>query len=134
MRKLKLISAALMVLGIFYSVGSMAQPMHGGQGRMQMSAKEMAKKQTDWMKGFLDLTKEQLTQIEKINLKYAEKLQAQRQSAMGNRDTMQSLMTKLTREKDEELKKVLTEDQYALLAKKRKETVQNRRGGMGRGY
>ncbi len=107
----------------------------GGQGRMQMSAADLAEKQTKWMSDILDLSERQLQKVKEINMKYAEKMMNERQSAVGNREAMRSLMMKLTKEKDEELKKVLTDDQLALLQKKRREAMQNRKGGgMGGKY
>ena len=107
----------------------------GGYGRQQMSAEDIAERQTKWMSDILDLSDEQLAAIKEINMKYADKLVSQRQSARGNREAMRSLMTRLTKEKDEELKKVLTEEQFALLQKKRQEFMKNRQGGgRGQGY
>lgn len=108
---------------------SIAQQGQGG--RSNMDPKEMAKRQTDQMKASLELTAEQLPKVEALNLKYAEKMDAVRANAQGDRDAMRSAMMPLRAEKDKELKELLTVEQWDKLLAVRKEA--RSKGGKGRG-
>ena len=52
---------------------------------------------------------------------------------MGDREAMQSEMKKYRKEKDTEMKKVLTEDQFKLYEKKLAEMREQRKGNRGGG-
>lgn len=108
-----------------------AQQGQGGQGRGNMDPKEMAKRQTDLMVENLDLTAEQLPKAEALNIKYADKFVAAREDADGDRDAMRSTMMTILKEKDVELKKILTADQWTKLEAYRKEARENGRRRRG---
>ncbi len=102
------------------------------QSRQHRSPEDMAKQQTEWMTKELTLDKGQVEKISVMNLKYSKELQKTWQENQGNREAMRSAMTKLTEEKDKELKKVVTEDQFKLYKKKvaeRRAQMRGQRGG-----
>ena len=103
-----------------------------GQGRRNMDPKELAERMTSQMKESLKLTEAQLPQVEALNLKYAEKMSAARAEASGDREVMRGKMRTMMQEKDVELKKILTAEQWTKFEADRKERMQNRRGGSGR--
>jgi len=101
-----------------------------GEGRRyNMEPKEFAERQTTQMKDSLELTAEQLPKVEALNLKYAEKMNEARAKAGDDRESMRSAMMEMIKEKDLELKKILTEDQWTKFEKQRQERMQNRSGG-----
>ena len=75
-----------------------------------MSAEDRAKRQTDMMKDELKLNQDQEKKVYAINLKYSDKMKDVRQIAdtSARRKSFESL----NKQKDEELKKVLTADQF----------------------
>ena len=111
---------------------SYAQQGQQGRGRFNMEPKEMAERQTSQMKELLSLTEEQLPKVEALNLKYAEKMKVARDETADDRDAMRSKMREMIGEKDVELKKILTADQWTNFEADRKERMQNRRGGSRR--
>ncbi len=81
-------------------------------------AADRAAKLTEWMKTNLQLTTDQVTPVQEINLKYANKMDDLRKSAKGRRAKMQTMKSD-NKAKDAELKKILTADQFkTYLAKK----------------
>lgn len=108
-----------------------AQQGQGGQGRGNMNPKEMAKRQTDQMNENLDLTADQLPKVEALNLKYADKFMTARNESAGDRDAMRSTMMAINKEKDVELKKILTADQWTKWEAWRKEARENGRRRRG---
>ena len=112
-------------------IGSLALPAFAqqGGGRGNMDPKEMAKRQTDQMKESLELTAEQLPKVEALNLKYAEKFKVVRDEAGDDRESMRSAIREMMKEKDVEIKKILTADQWTKFEADRKERMQNRGGG-----
>ncbi len=81
-------------------------------------APDRAAKLTEWMKTNLQLTAEQVSPVQEINLKYANKMDDLRKSSQGRRAKMQTLKSD-NKAKDAELKKILTADQFkTYLAKK----------------
>ncbi len=121
-------------IAVFSMIGHNVQAQRGGGGGggFNMSATEMADKQTDLMKDNLTLTEGQLPKIEKINLKYAEKMVTARNNSNGDRTSMRSTMMSILEEKDTELKTVLTSEQYNELVEIRK-NARAQRQGRGRG-
>jgi hypothetical protein len=74
-------------------------------------AEAWANKLNDWMKKNLTLTDEQLPRVQEINLKYANKLYALKRNTIPRRQKLEMLKDNDVA-KDEELKKVLTTDQF----------------------
>lgn len=114
-------------LALVLSFSAIAQ--QGDGRRRNMDPKEMAERQTNQMKESLELTDKQLPKVEALNLKYAEKMGEARDEVGEDREAMRSAMTEIIKEKDVELKKILTEEQWTKFEKERKERMQNRRGG-----
>ena len=102
----------------------------------QPTAESMAQSETDWMKTDLNLTADQVTKVQAINLKYAQKQMDLFQGARGGGgdfQAMQKQMTDLNAQKRTELQPVLTADQL----KKYDDVLierQNNRGGRGGGF
>ena len=79
---------------------------------------ERADKLTEWMKTNLQLNDDQVTHVQNINLKYANKTQGLQTQSMSRKEKMQTLKEN-DKAKDAELKNVFTTDQYnAYQAKK----------------
>ncbi len=72
---------------------------------------ERATKLTEWMKTNLQLNDDQATQVQNINLKYANKTQELQTQSLSRKQKMQVLKDN-DKAKDVELKNVLTTDQY----------------------
>ena len=72
---------------------------------------ERAAKVTEWMKTNLQLNDDQATQVQTINLKYANKTQGLQTQSLSRKQKMQTLKEN-DKAKDAELKTVLTHDQY----------------------
>ncbi len=106
-----------------------------GQQRQRPSAKDMAKRQTEMMVKSLNLDEEQEKTVEAINLKYADKFQKIREEAAGDREKMRTLRSNLVNNKNKELEKVLSEEQFErykeLEEERAKEMKNGPRGGRG---
>jgi len=103
-----------------------------GQGRNRKSPEEMAKQQTEWMKKELKLSAEQEQKMYNINFETAKKMRQTRERHSGNREAMQEEMKVTRRQKDKEMKEVLTKEQYELYKKKldeRRSNFQNKKKG-----
>jgi|WetSurSiteA1Bulk_404760.scaffolds.fasta_scaffold04237_2 hypothetical protein len=76
------------------------------------SPEEMAKRETEQMKSELNLTADQLTKVEAINLKYAQKMgEMFQQGPGGDFAEMQKKMLEIDNQKRAEFSKILTADQ-----------------------
>jgi Spy/CpxP family protein refolding chaperone len=110
---------------LFLASTSLAQP---GYGSFQNSSpEERAKIQTDQMREKLNFTDEQDSSIYEINLKYARKIQ-ELMKGEQERDEIRSKMGELMKEKDEELKGILTEEQFELYLNYKKELRGKKKG------
>ncbi len=100
------------------------------QGDEKRTPEERAKFQTEWMSRKLDLNETQLSQVEAINLKYAQKNEPVLKSNERKVAKLKKLKS-IQNEKDSELKSVLSADQYKTyqeLVDEMKEKVKERRG------
>ena len=106
-------SLFVVLLAISPFLALFAQP---GAGRnFQGSPEEMAKRQTEMMVEKLTLSEAQASRIQDINLKYAQKMKAARDSMPeGDWQMMRQKMTVLRQEQDAELRKMMTSDQWAI--------------------
>lgn len=97
--------------------------------QMQMpTAEEMAQRETDQMKAEMNLTADQLTKVEAINLKYAEKMsEIFAQGPGGDFAEIQKKMEENQTQKRNELEKVLDADQLKKYDEIQAERM-NRRG------
>jgi hypothetical protein len=80
------------------------------QGMRNASPEERAKRQTEMMKTELNLTAVQEPKVNTINLKYAKKMQDVRK--MTDTAAQRKSFESLNKQKDAELKPVLTADQF----------------------
>lgn len=81
------------------------------QKKTSSTPEERANKLTGWMKTNLQLNDDQVTQVQNINLKYANKNQELQTQSMSRKQKMQTLKQN-DKAKDAELKNVFTADQY----------------------
>jgi hypothetical protein len=107
--KLNVMRQILSVVCVFIliSVSVNAQPPRG-----QYNPEDMAKRQTEQMKADLELSDEQVKTVGVINDKYSKKMGEAFQQSAGNREQMRETMQKMRSEKNEELKEVLTAEQF----------------------
>lgn len=94
--------------------------------RTPLTAEERAQKWTDWMKTELTLTAEQEPNVHAINLKYADQMDDIK-SAEGDRRSKFKDAKATSKAKDEELKAVLTPDQFTKYTAKKQEMQQKLR-------
>lgn len=123
MKKFIIYSVPVLLM-LLLNINIFAQQGSGGR-RGNMDPKEMAERQTSQMNETLTLTADQLPKVEALNLKYVDKFVAARDEAAGDRDAMRSTMMAINKEKDVELKKILTADQWTKLEAWRKEAREN---------
>jgi len=76
-----------------------------------MSAEDRAALQTERMTTSLELDSVVAVQVHRINLKYAQQMEEGRKEGMSRYDMMQ-MMQKSNKEKNKEMKAILTKDQY----------------------
>lgn len=125
MKQIILISTFLILLG---------GKMLAQDAETKLSPEERARFQTEWMKQNLSLSEDQLTQIEPLNLKYAQKMEEVKaiSGKIGKLKKAKAIMD----EKDGQLKKILNKDQFNVYLEKReeirdkmKEAAQQRKNG-----
>ena len=122
----------IFTLNVFAQQGQGQGQRQGGLGRgYNMDPNEMAERQTNQMKETLNLIDGQLPKVEALNLKYAKKAIAERDGANGDRESMRSAMMKMMKEKDVELKTLLTTEQYTKWEEWRKEAREKGRQRRG---
>jgi len=125
----KLILSLIAILTITLTMEAQRQ-QRGNMG----TPEEMAKKQTERMKEDLSLNEDQITKVSAINLKYNKKFKEMRKNASGDRTAMREAMMTVRKERNAEMKKVLTEEQYEKMLAKEKEMMKQRKGqGRGQG-
>lgn len=81
-------------------------------------AEQLAKMQTSRMQKELNLTPEQNTKVGEINLNYAKQIEEQIRSTPEMTDYTRAMIIKLRKTQNEELKTVLTEEQWQTYQKK----------------
>ncbi|MBN8684910.1 MAG: hypothetical protein J0L99_19850 [Chitinophagales bacterium] len=108
---------AFLLLFLSMQLQAQAGPGGGGPGGGRMDPAERAEKQTQMMIDSLDLSSAQAQKVREINKKYAEKnreaFQAVRENGGGDREAMRNAMQAQRKAQEEELKAILTEDQWA---------------------
>ena len=90
------------------------------QEKTPATPEERATKLTEWMKSNLGLNDSQVSQVQTINSKYAQKNEDLKSAGMGKRKKLQTLKTNETG-RDAELKTVLTPEQYTTYETKKDE-------------
>ncbi|MBR8535602.1 hypothetical protein KEM09_01975 [Carboxylicivirga mesophila] len=96
--------------------------------RQNWSAEDMAKRQTIMMQEALQLTEEQRSKIERINLKFADQFKKLRDNTQGDREKMRILRDDLRDAKYKELEAVLSTEQfekYIVLEEERAKEMRN---------
>jgi Spy/CpxP family protein refolding chaperone len=90
------------------------------------SPEERAKRQVENLKTELTLTDEQIPKVEKIYLDANKKMSEMRANSGGNREGMRDKMMAINKKRDEEMKKVLTAEQFTKYQKYLEEQRANR--------
>ncbi len=125
----------LMILGACLVAGNgMAQTGPAGRGA-NFDPKAMADRQTQLMKDSLDLSADQLSKVEVINLKYTREMAAIREANQGDRETIRAKMQELRPKQEKELQAVLNPDQwseYVRIRQAMRQNFQQRQGAGGR--
>lgn len=131
---MKLSSKALFAILILFITVSSSFAQRGG-GRWNADPKEMAEKQTTQMTDSLALSEAQTEKIAEVNLLYANKLDEMRKEFRENpdadRSTMRTQVGTLMSEKNEELKKYLTAEQFEKWEKIEAQRAERRKGQRG---
>ncbi len=99
--------------------------------RSNVDPKQAAKEQTEKMKTSLNLSADQLSQVEQINLEAAEKMAAIRSNGLADRRAVRDELEAVGQERDQQLIEVLNDEQLATWSKLRAEAKQNRTGKRG---
>lgn len=106
-----------------------AQAQPGGQGR-NFTPEDMANRQTEQMGEYVKMDKALKDKVHALNLKYAKKTQELRGGGSfmdmsdSQREKMRAQMTEQQAEKDKEMKKILSADQWKEYEKYRAEARQ----------
>jgi len=111
---------------------SMAVSAQQGQGGNRPTPEESAKRMTEMMTKELNLTADQVTPVDSINLVFSKAQAKLRESANGDFSSMRENMQKLNALRLEAYEKVLTKDQLDTYKKLMEERMRNR-GGDHRG-
>jgi len=120
----------LLLTAMLFAAVVMAQPPMGGFQGGPMNPEEMVKRQTEEMVKDLALDAKQAEKVTAINKKFADKMSEMFKNAQNDREGMRDKMMALRTQKDEELKTVLTAEQYTKyvdLEKKRMERFRQQR-------
>lgn len=116
-----------LLMMVFAAFVAEAQP--GGQGR-QFSPEDMATRQTEQLGEYIKMTKDVKQKVHDLNLKYAKKSQELRgggnfmDMSDSQREKMRAQMTAQQQEKDAEMKKILSAEQFKQYEKFREESRQ----------
>jgi len=93
----------------------------------RFTPEQMAKQRTEMMQKQLNLNKEQVQKVEKLNLDFSQQMRKLRSENRGDRQAMRTQMTALVQKSDEELQKVFTADQWKKWQEYRRERFNRRR-------
>jgi Ni/Co efflux regulator RcnB len=100
-----------------------AQPRRGN-----MSAEDIAKRQTTQTTEALNLDKATSEKLYQINLKYAEKMKEAFADRSSDRESMRDEMMSIRDQKNKELKQLFTKEQFEKYQKHQQEMMEQRRG------
>lgn len=124
--KMMMLVVALMAAGFWQEASAQTTE------RTKLTAEERAQKWTDWMKTELAVTAEQEPKVHAINVKYANQMDDVK-SEGGDRRSKFKDARENSKAKDEELKAVLTPDQFTKYTEKKQEMQQKIRENRKRG-
>lgn len=112
------------LLSLFMGISmAKAQPRRGN-----MSAEDIAKRQTEQTTEALNLDKATSQKLYQINLKYAEKMKEAFADQGSDRESMRNEMMTLREQKNKELQKLFTKEQFEKYQKHQQEMMEQRRG------
>lgn len=89
------------------------------EGQMP-SPEARASKMTEWMKTNLNLTADQVSKVQDLNMKYAVKMDSLKNSSLDKQNKY-DVMKSEGETKDNEMKSILTADQYKTYQEKKQE-------------
>lgn len=118
------ISFIVTLVLISFSTAIAQSPSGQGQRR---NPEEMATRQTERMTTDLKLNDKQKTEVAAINLKYAKLRSELFQANQGDREAARAKMQVMDTQKNDELKKALTADQFKLYEEQEKKRQEERR-------
>ena len=119
------LAVSLIVLFIFSTSALFAQQHGNGMGQGNATPEQRATRQTERMKEDLKLTAAQEPKVSAINLKYAKKMEDVRK--MTDTAAQRKTVMSLNKQKETELKAVLTPDQLKAYQKMVEEMMARRR-------
>ncbi|SMO70472.1 hypothetical protein SAMN06265379_105157 [Saccharicrinis carchari] len=119
--------SGLVLLMVLVTIPLQAQNQRGQ--RNTGTPEEMAAKQTERMKQNLGLSLEQTTKVEAINLKFVKKQREIRKAPGQDRTAMREAMAQVRKDRQLELKSVLSADQFKKMIDWEKEMIQRRGKG-----
>ena len=128
MNLIKILTLLMMLIAGSFSHQATAQTTE----RTPLTSAERAQKWTDWMKKELTLTAEQEPKIHAINVKYADQMDDIK-AEEGDRRSKFKEVRETNKAKDEELKAVLTPEQFTKYTEKKQERQQKMRENRKRG-
>jgi len=128
MNLIKILTLLMMLIAGSFSHQATAQTTE----RAPLTSAERAQKWTDWMKKELTLTAEQEPKIHAINVKYADQMDDIK-AEEGDRRSKFKEVRETNKAKDEELKAVLTPEQFTKYTEKKQERQQKMRENRKRG-
>lgn len=102
----------------------------GPGGRRKFDAKVQAKRSSDEMKERLNLTSDQMKQVETINLEASESMAKVFEKAAEDREATRLKIVPINESRDKNLKEIFTTDQkeYEKMKEEQRERMRRRRG------
>lgn len=133
MKKVLVICLIALISGVTSFAADKAPQQRSGNRGMD------SKKRMEQMYKDLNLNEQQKKQFQKINDDFMEKMKKQREAGETDRQKMRENMQKMQNEREAQIKKVLTDEQYKQYTKKQEEMKKqmeenrNKRGNRGEG-
>jgi Spy/CpxP family protein refolding chaperone len=122
MKTMKTIKITILLV-VLLTTGLLTPSIAQTTERTPLTAEERAQKWTDWMKKELTITAEQEPKVHAINLKYADQMDDIKTSEGDRRSKFKDARA-TNQAKDEELKTVLTPEQFTKYTEKKQERQQ----------
>ncbi|MEN7550211.1 hypothetical protein AAG747_19985 [Rapidithrix thailandica] len=110
---------SMMVMQLSFAQGRKGNP--GPEARAKRQSEHLFSQITSF-------SEDQKSKIQEINLRYAKLMQEKRQSNQEDREAMRAEMKALRKQKREEFKAIMTEEQYGQYVKLQKEQGKGNRG------
>ncbi|WP_455627764.1 hypothetical protein [Parabacteroides chinchillae] len=119
------------VIGLCLVIVLSSVSVFARDGKRMDKRNDDSSKRYETMVESLKLDEKQAAEFRKINQEFANKMKVERENAKVARDKKRAEMTAMRTERDAQLKKVLTEEQYKLYQEKMA-AKKNHRKGNGR--